>query len=114
MSDDVWTDAEVRALHQQIRGELQSIFGHDETIAHSLLTDWLSSNSRFSADDISHQGPFNMALRIHYALVEGGDPADVEFTEWHKQYHVVWDDRYKPTLTSEQEALLRERGWNGS
>jgi len=114
MDDEDWTEGEVSALHQQIRDELGTVFGHDNAAAGSLLTAWLAHNPSFSADAISHEGPFNMALRIHYTVVEGGDPAGIEFVEWRKRYHPHWERKFKPQLTQAQEALLRERGWSGN
>lgn len=114
MDDGSWTEAKVSALHRQVRDELVSVFDHDEAVSHSLLTKWLAVNPRFSADAISHEGPFNMALRIHYTVVEGGDPTGTEFIEWRKRYHRLWERRSEPQLSPAQEALLRERGWDGS
>lgn len=113
MNDDDWTEAEVGALHQQIRDELGYLFAHDEVASRALLADWLACNPGISPDTISHEGPFNVALRIHYALVEGGDPASHQFIEWRKQFHDLWIERSRPKLTPAQESLLRQRGWHG-
>ena len=96
MDQGDWTEAEVKALHQKIRDELRSLFDHDEIKAKALVIEWLAHNPCFSPDAISHEGPFNVALRVHYTLVEGGDPTSATFIEWRKRFHHVWEEGCEP------------------
>lgn len=112
MNDDDWTDEDIAQLHWKVCEELQSLFLHEPGASKALLDEWLTANPQISSDTISHFGPFNAALQIHYELVERGDVHSAEYINWRKNIDEVWEVRRKPNLTPEQEAMLRVRGWN--
>ena len=61
-------------------------------------------------DDAWHEDPFNMALGIHYEMVEGGEWRSPAFLEWRKTYSAIWEKRREPRLTPLQRSILRSRG----
>ena len=90
-SDDPYTNR----LYEKIREELSLVFEHDAEKSHDLLEIYNSNNPLLDEDFYWHQGPFNVALRVHYELVLGGDAAAIEFIEWRKQFNSVWEARRK-------------------
>lgn len=112
MDDDFWSIEDVAHLHQQVRGELQRLFQYYEGTSSALFRDWLHQNPQFSPDIISHQGPFDVALRVHYTFAEHGDHTSMAYIDWRRSFNAIWEDGRK--LTPLQESILRSRGWDGS
>lgn len=120
-NDDTSDDKQFydQRLLQDIEAELQSLFGHDGERAKSLLAEWHALFPSWTVDHSWHEGPFNMALLIHYSLVvdrdprreDFGDPRRADFVQWRKQYHPIWEARLRnPELSPAQKAILRSRG----
>lgn len=111
MDDDFfWSDKDISRLHGRVCAELQSVFHHDERTSEKLLADWLDKRPQWTPDNISHDGPFDVALRIQYDLVEGLDSTSLAYLEWRQRFKDILDERRNPKLTPMQEAILRERG----
>jgi hypothetical protein len=77
------------------------------------LSAWLAKYPEASPDVLSHQGPFHMALRVQYELVERGDVSSPKFIDWRNAFNPLWESRRRTVLKPAQEALLRSRGWTG-
>ena len=111
MEDDFsWSDEDILRLHGQVCAELQSIFRHDQQTAEKMLAVWFDKRPQWSPDNISHDGPFDVALRIQYDLVEEKDSTSPAYLDWRQLFNGILEERDKPKLTPMQEAILRERG----
>jgi len=91
LSDDEY----VNRLYGDIRAELVSIFSHSPAYASDLLANFYTKHPESDEDFYFHQGPFNMALRIHYDQVLGGDSSSSDFVSWRKNYDSIWNERMK-------------------
>ncbi len=60
-----------------------------------MLAYFYTNHPECDEDFYFHQGPFNMALRIHYAQVVGGDVSSVDFVNWRKIYNSIWKERVR-------------------
>lgn len=105
-----WSDEDISRLHRAVCEELAGLFGHAPARSEALLSDWLGRFPEWTPDAISHDGAFNLAQRIHFALVLDGDPQGPPFLEWRKQFNQVWESRREPQLSEQQKAILRSRG----
>jgi hypothetical protein len=89
------SDEYVNKLYDDIRSELMAIFSYSSARASEILADFYTTHPECGEDFYFHQGPFNMALRIHYGQVLGGDVSSADFINWRKNFHSIWNDRAK-------------------
>lgn len=89
------TDEYVNKLYDDIRSELMGIFSYSPARASEVFADFYTKHPECDEDFYFHQGPFNMALRIHYELALGRDVSSVDFIKWRKSYHALWNERRK-------------------
>jgi hypothetical protein len=89
LSDDEY----INKLYDDIRAELTIIFAHSPERAADILANFYNEHPSLDEDFYSHQGPFNMALRIHYDQILKGDVASLAYINWRKNYHHIWIER---------------------
>ncbi|WP_144034317.1 hypothetical protein [Sphingomonas sp. IBVSS2] len=91
LSDDEY----VNRLYDDIREELVGIFSHSPARASEILASFYTKHPECDEDFYFHQGPFNMALRVHYEQVLGGEASSADFVAWRKNYDSIWNERMK-------------------